>query len=255
MKKRRDFLPAIYFSVFLVVGFLLGSTIGSFTGKAATTTSNSSSQVASVQPVTGNGQHNILIIAIDRFDKPFPRLEGVWLLLYLPDFPKLTLIPLYPSLQNNGSTKADSLEKSFRLTDKRQPDSTFFASIRSMDLWWNSYVVMDETASAYLIERISGVSTNGQPINGMRAVAKLPLAWENPQDAVRAQASLLAGLCKKENQPGTPLDLKNALSELSNHLSSDINPGQLIMDWKSMTTVDKFITCEFPTIDQPIGAP
>jgi len=190
------------------------------------------------------------VVGIDRLDSSSPRLEGVWLFLYLPEIPKLTMIPLYPSLQGGASSNDSVLEKNFHLTNEKRLDPVFVSSLRSLDLWWNSSIVLDETTLAEVIERLSGVSTNGQPINGIRAVAKLPLAWEKPQEAIRAQAALLAGLCKKENKPNTPLDVIGLFDKFSNHLSSDIDAGQLLQDWKSMSASGNSVNCEFPTMDQ-----
>jgi hypothetical protein len=207
------------------------------------------------------GQRNILIIGIDRLEAAEPRLEGIWLALYVPASPKITLMPIYPSLtQNQSGHKANqdaALASSFRLDDKHKPDISFLKTLQDRGLWWNNFVVLDELAMVQIIDLTDPMSDKGEmdqegayQLNGIRTLADLPLPWENPLAAVLSQAKLLADLCHEapEVQSGPQVETSIFSDQLSHHLVTDINPDQIRRDWSNMMGIGTGISCEFPSL-------
>jgi len=268
------------FALFLFLGFRIGAVVNRLhpvqpklvqwikTTQPIVPTSLTPSETNSTQsyPLPGDnhlatGQRNILIIGIDRLEAAEPRLESIWLALYVPTSPKITLMPIYPSLtQNQTGYQANqdaTLAKGFALDDKYQPDLSFLKSLQNRGLWWNNFIVLDELAMVQIIDLTDPVGEKGETdqeqayqLNGIRTLADLPLPWENPLAAVLSQAKLLADLCHEapDVQSGKQVETSIFSDQLSHHLVTDINPEQIRKDWSNMMGIGTGISCEFPSL-------
>ena len=45
----------------------------------------------------GDGQWNLLVIAVDKLTAPYPTLTGIWLMITSAGNYNLTLVPIYPT--------------------------------------------------------------------------------------------------------------------------------------------------------------
>ena len=118
MKIKHLLLPLAVFIAFLIVGRWTGEQIERSVGDSRLKEDPASELVSSVAQIEQNNkissfapekpnptmplpqseedqsglqQRNILVIAVDTLDAPPPRLESVWLVLYLPDMAHVTL--------------------------------------------------------------------------------------------------------------------------------------------------------------------
>ena len=245
----------ISFGLFLVLGFSLGIAISRSQGNAA-----SYQEIVSTHSLGSSlptGQRNILLIGIDQLGASRPRLESAWMVLYIPGDPSLTLVPVFPVAGAAPSSQYPDLQNKFELNPDHTPSRKFFDSLKSMNLWWDHYLVMDEMAVVELINRLGTVTAKSSPINGLRAVANLPLAWENPNAAVLAQATLLKEICREVAQvnPETRWNPSRILDELSDHLATDMTAIQLQSEWQALASSKGRLTCDFPTLSQPVTQP
>jgi hypothetical protein len=192
-----------------------------------------------------NGQRNFLIVMVDQLDARSPRLEGVWLLLYIPSTPPLTLLPLYPASLGGGPDQDRQMESSFRLTGDRLPDESFLDHLSSHDLWWSNIIVIDQIALAGAIELFGGVDLGSGRVNGIRAIASLPKAAQDPKGAVQAQAGMIKSLCQRPAQLPSAKDLLAAYQLFSDHLSLDFKVEAILEDWHLFKGIP---ACEFPTL-------
>lgn len=280
MKSLRLFPFLTLFALFLFFGFRIGAAVNRLhpvqpklvqwikATQPIVPTSLTPSETNSTQsyPLPGDnhlatGQRNILIIGIDRLEAAEPRLESIWLALYVPTSPKITLMPIYPSLTQNQTgykTNQDAaLARGFGLDDKHKPDLSFLKSLQDRGLWWNNFIVLDELAMVQVIDLTDPVGEKGEmdqegayQLNGIRTLADLPLPWENPLAAVLSQAKLLADLCHEapKVQSGTQVETSIFSDQLSHHLVTDINPDQIRKDWSNMMGIGTGISCEFPSL-------
>lgn len=197
-----------------------------------------------------NGQRNLLLTWVDSLDAANPRLEGLWLILFVPNSPSLTWLPLYPdglikSIDGNSQWYAD-----FGLTPDGEIDSQFVSNLRSKDIWWNNYLVIDETGLVEIVNR--SLNVNGspaitpQPDAGVRIIANMPLAWEDPGEALKAQFDLLDSLCLSipaPNQPAGPADL---LGLLDHHLVTNLQAEEILSIRNNLRLTGGRL-CKFPT--------
>ena len=86
-------------------------------------------------------QENILVVLIDNLVTDNPTIEAVWLLLYFTDSAHLTLMPIYPSLnQDEDRDLVRVFEKAYKNKAGGIPGDKFFTSIEGKGIWWNGYL-------------------------------------------------------------------------------------------------------------------
>jgi hypothetical protein len=203
-------------------------------------------------------QRNILLIGINHLESPSPELESVWLILYLPDMPKLTLMPIYPTVgfgNARGQITVDpSLATLFQVGMDSTPDSAFFQYLSQDDIHWDSYVMVDEVALIDLIDFLGGLEEKSDPklaesgkTSGIQALARLQPTVGNPQKALFSQIQLFQQFCRTASFLNAPPQRIPVLFQtISNHLVTDLEPGQVIADLESMLSSGGEINCEFP---------
>ncbi len=239
----------MFFGVFLTIGFMLGTSAAQSKSRAPEVTPPTSTQVSATSTAAPNGQQNFLIIGVDDLKAKSPRLESIWMLLYIPPTPQFTLIPLYPSPYAGGEELQNYIESTFALESDLKPNPAFLVAVQSVNIWWNNYILLDETAMAKVINTASADNAINDPEFGSRTIATLPLAWDDPEAAVLAQAELLNGLCHDFARNFSGKNLEISSKTLSNHVSSDLSVAQLTTMLQHMTTnKSERFRCQFPTI-------
>lgn len=219
-------------------------------------TSNMSTELKAVLP--SRLQRNILVIGVNHLESPSPELEGIWLILYLPDMPRVTLMPIYPSVMrgaSGGRIIADSaLAQNFRLDSKSVPETSFFEALAELDIHWDNYLLLDEIALIDLIDFMGGLEktptvdgAQSDKTTGIQALAHLQPTLNNPEHALLSQMQIAQRLCRTHLSLNNPPErIPELFDTLGKHLVTDLQPSQVIADMKSMLPAGGGITCEFP---------
>jgi len=243
----------MFFGVFLAIGFMLGTSAAQLNGQAAEVSPPVSTLIPATSTAAPNSQQNFLIIGVNNLEAESPRLESIWMLLYIPPTPQFTLIPIYPSPYAGGEELQNYLESTFALGKDLKPDPAFLVAVQSVNIWWNNYIILDETAMANVVNTASSDNVMNNPDFGSRTIANLPLAWEEPEAAVLAQAELLNGLCHDFARNNSANKLNISSKTFSNHVSSDLSAVQLTTMLQNMTSIkSEPFRCQFPTINDAL---
>lgn len=199
--------------------------------------------------IPGNGQRNLLVIGVDDLQASQPRLDGVWLVLYIQGYPQITLLPVYPqpSGQENISP-ALSLEKSFHLVRGSEIDPAFLDALKARQLWWNNYVLFDKTTADKLFQWTKRV---GQVGSGAKSGADLPAAREDPDGALASQHKQIQDLCQAANL-STSEDLSRLIELASQHVITDLDVKEAVSEFRDLLSHPQRLACEFPTFAGPI---
>lgn len=260
MKKLRSLPYLVIFLVNLLVGYLGGSKVLPDRTGLAYPVIEQTAGLANSIPALANGQRSILLITVDRLEAQHPRLTGVWAVLYVPDNPRLTLLPIFPAL--NRSELGDELAKSFRIQQEagaRRLDPAFIRIIQEQIPWWSGYILLDKAALAEVVDYLvysPAPRPDSSPFNqssdpakgyGSQAVAGLRDAGEDPYSALFSQASLYQELCwglawREANQTREPAGLINK------HFSTDLNPEEILTEIQELRGLGGSLVCEFPTL-------
>ncbi len=286
MKTRHLVFPFLVFAVFVIAGHWTGkqierSVISSDQGdvqrarlveqiasdKADWVDDSFAPQRSSTLPVPTSEQtqqriqqKNILVIGVDHLDAPQPRLEAVWLALYLPNMPQLYLMPLYPSVIPDGDNLNiqvnDLYPGLFDLTPGGAPDPDFLELLDEQEIWWTNYIVLDSNALAGVVDYSGGVESVDrrqknklEKLDGEQALASIPNTLEDPQGAIFSQVQLIQRLCQKSPQLDFSLiRIDKLLSSLHEHIHTDLTAQQVVDDIDSMQAFGGGFVCEFPSI-------
>jgi hypothetical protein len=285
MTIRRLLIPLLAFTSFLVAGLLIGSRLGntvndyhtlSRKNTQALWTAENTNQLdgfnapqasfltppilADIPTARRAPQRNILIVAVDDIDAAQPRLEAIWLVLYLPDFPHATLMPIHPQVRMEGSTlKIDAdgqFAQAFKLTSEKQPSPAFFEAVLSKDIWWNNYLLIDKETLDLLVDLLETNSNSarishnsGRAMSVHQAAEKLISTQTNPQAGLLSQAQLAQHICHARIQPLAAADLvRSIFNQLNEHMTTDLRPEQILKDINSMLEFGGSISCEFPSL-------
>jgi hypothetical protein len=264
MKKLRSLPYLVIFLVNLLVGFLGGSKVFPERAGNIYPMVELAVQMDNPIPAMANGQRSILLITVDKLDARKPRLTGVWALLYVPTNPRLTLIPVFPTL-NNRDTKGE-LAKSFKIQQEassRKLDPTFIRLIQEQIPWWSGHIILDQRALAEVVDLwvySSGMISNNSPSNDDKRSAKnnriqiisdLSDAWDDPYSALFSQASLYQELCW--GMAWSEIDFKTSQTQelviaIRKHFSSDLDPELILTEILNLRDLGGNFICEFPTL-------
>jgi len=259
MNKLRAITATVIFLFSLVLGFLAGAYAMQFKQSihipprfTPSDTQPVSTQATHSPPVrASNGQRNILLITIDHFSSKTPQIEGVWLVIDFPSASHLTLLPVYPTATPDGAVKNQSLATQFSLDSSGLPSPEFLDGITALDLWWDSYIVLDQIGLAELVDQVSGADLAGEALDGLREVSAIPSPNDDPPiAALRSQAALFQALCKKMASLTTPGQPAEIINRLSQHFTSDLPPERIASGLHDLLSPSGSLSCEFPSLPQ-----
>ncbi len=212
------------------------------------------------KPPTRMEQHNVLLIGVDDLGSLTPTLESVWLILYIPDLPQITWMPIYPHVlrrQDGMHIEARaSVREAFNITNGAYPSQGFLSIIEEEGIWWDYYILVDQTAVIELIDSLGGIDSltpgkipETKKSSGSEAFSDLRSTSGNLQEALISQANLIQQLCRIP--PESYLKLDQALSifkQLDDHLKTDLTPQQIIEGLQSMVGNGGRFVCDFPSL-------
>jgi hypothetical protein len=197
-------------------------------------------------PMAGS-QQNVLVILVDRQIEQNPKLEGVWLVVYMPNTPHLTFLPIFPVGLSGQTAQDASLAGSFRLDSHKRPTIDFLKAIEAKDIRWNDVLVFDKVSLAVLIDLSGGLDSAQGLMGGTNAVSRLPSAWQEPRTALENQAALAGGICQKMDRlMGNP-DTARLMELLAGRVYSEVEFLIHFPGWSNFRNFGGNVSCEFPT--------
>jgi hypothetical protein len=250
-RKAVRFLPILLFvSMCLAAGIVTVAAAGRLVGTMAETAPLDAApgEPEALRPAVSNGQHNVLLVLVDQLTTASSDLQGVWLVLRLPDSPRLVFLPLYPDGSNGDPDQDAVLKKLFTLEQDGRPGAAFLKGLKSRDVWWDYYLVVDQYLLRELVDLVGGVDLQGETLSGAQSLERLPSVDKDPESSLAGQARLLDALCKRSDRFG---DLSTQVSSprpLLAHLRSDFGTDAITGAWLRLQAYGIDLSCEFPTL-------
>lgn len=222
---------------------LLGLYAGGLTGQSSKPTPNLVTTV--VKPTAE--QHTLILIQADDLTLSNPKLIGIWLLLYYPNYPKLTLLLLYPGMGGMNDLKARSLEQKFSLSPDGTLGPDFKSALDSFGFKSNGYMVIDNYGVTQWIDWLGGISYNDQNgnLNGLSVINKLPPLGQDDKNTGVWLKQVSNGVCSKIGQITVDANWTTLLNVIApDHFHTDLSLELLLGDWKQIKSQGSAITCE-----------
>lgn len=257
-------LPSIPYLIVFIASLLVGYRTGS--GFSIPDLAEKQSKVSpptQSRPleVLANGQRSILFVLVDEIQSSSPRLESVWVILYMPGDPRLTLMPIFPSATGNSPRVEEELLASFKIQWKGGAPAIhmdFLKALESMDFWWSGSVLLDEQA---LSQIIASVEAQGRPaiwtrlFNGTQPEKEnapiFPARRDDKQAALLDQVNFYQELCwnaVKGASSGEDSEGFDILELMPDHLIIDFDFDQLKAELQDLRGHGSSLYCEFPVL-------
>jgi hypothetical protein len=259
MRNNRVIIVTTIFLVSVFLGFLGGAYIIQYgqTARRLHPPVASRTQAVSVAPThtvpvkTSNGQHNLLLITVDNLISNTPQVEGIWLVIDLQNNSHLSLLPVYPAINLDGTLSKTSLAGHFSLDSKKAPSTDFLNNIASLDLSWDSYIVLDHMGLAELGDPVGKAELTGEATDAEREVSVIPSPYDDPQAALRSQVALFETACKELSSLSRFEKAGEIVNRLSRHLVSNLPTARIVSGLENLLSVNGSLFCEFPVLPQP----
>jgi hypothetical protein len=192
-------------------------------------------------------QRTIVLIIADDLMAVAPRLISTWIVLYRPNLPRITFLPLYPPNTVTLIENPPDLAGTFVLGLDKTPSEAFANSLRKYKFDWNGYILTDYVGVAQTIDWLGGIQLNNNPLDGSSALSSLVNPWEDPMGALQSQQGLLSNVCAKVSTLKAEANwLELAGKLMPQHLHTSISLEAAIIDWKSLASGSESIYCEAP---------
>jgi len=203
--------------------------------------------------VNNSKQRSILIITVNDLKVNGAKLDSIWLLLYVPNLPEITLIPVYPKINSSGdSIKVDldyDLQTKFKLEPGGILDPIFLAHLRENGVTWSKYIILDRSS----INQIDQFATNPQiehPSGSYHGELSSIITDKELTTAERilSQAKIAQNICHHYTELMlTPDTVLKYFPRLVDRIETDINAQEAAYE---IWTFDKAMAgfrCVFPS--------
>lgn len=212
------------------------------------------------EPVQFQKQRNVLLIGVDDLRAVSPSLEGAWLILYIPDLPQISWMPVYPQVLRGQDgihieAKAE-IREAYAITANADPSQAFLNVLEEEGIWWDYYIVIDQKAVIELIDSLGGIdsitpdgASADTRTSGTDAFSDLRSTKGNLQEALISQANLIQQLCRVP--PESYLDIDRVVSiyqKLDQHMKTDITPHEIVERLQGMANNGGRFVCDFPSL-------
>jgi hypothetical protein len=174
------------------------------------------------------------------------------MILYHPDFPKISLIPLFPESTSIPVDLSLEIANEISLDEQGLPEEAFFEMLTRANYWWSGYVLMDQFAMISIIDSLGGIDLGDGTHNGALTIGNLPIASVDPGAAVTAQSTLLSKICALILTHDAAIAVEDVLSLFPRHIRSDRTSLDLKSIWQTIITAEQQFSCSFPTIDSSV---
>ena len=177
----------------------------------------------------------VLILGIDRFDRPDPELRAIWLLTVQPPEKNVILagVPTNLDLVEGANV---TLESFFAWTPDEVVAPPFLEAIeRALRVEVDIVVVMDEYAFTSVVDYLGGLPLEGDlglplddhHLTGQQVLALHTVFASDPDSLVSLQANIIQGLIPQVQKLGANPDLDLLLALLPDHANVSIHEAQL----------------------------
>ena len=195
---------------------------------------------ASVTPQYHN-QQNLILIQVDNLAVSKPRLEAVWLMLFKPDLPQITLLLLYPSPKDPYG----QLASQFNTSPAGELDPAFNKALISFGFSYQGFILLDEAGFVQWIDWLGGININGNSYTGAQALNDMPKPWQDLGEALTQQRLAATAICIRLGQ--LPLDvnwfpLLNRL--IPDHMQTNLTLPETVSIWNQMETSLSHFNCK-----------
>ena len=199
-----------------------------------------------------NGQRTILLIGVNTLDPFKAELESLWLVTNLPPDTTLEFLPIINTEKDTKSDFEGRLYSSFKLDKKNgnlTPAQDFVRILKENNYWWSGYFIIDHIALSGMIDNLENAEDNGKVISEYQAGIEIPEDKNNPQNAFSIDLTLIQTTCQRLSEISHTPDLLNRFLLDPNHLHTDLDRNEIVIEWNALLSNGHSPNCSFPTLE------
>lgn len=200
-------------------------------------------------------QRKILVMVVKNLSEKKARLVSVWFATYVPSRSQATMFPLYPASLSGGAADDQAMVDAFQLRPDGKPDQAFLELLRSKNITWDNFLLLDEFGLAELIDMTGGMDLGQGPMDGMQTLAQIPGSTAEPKAAFFAHATLAQGLCLSSNDLIQKMEVADVTRRLASHMLTDLTEKNIAEEWRRLRPTNTGISCEFPNLAELFQMP
>jgi len=238
---------ALYVAVFLVlffIGIVGGRSIGMIMFSRGPSQKDFVDNSASL---INNGQHNLLVITVDQLASAKPVLESIWLLITYPEISNLTLVPIFPTGQDDMKTDDLTLAQTFVMTAQQTPNSDFLELIREK-IYWDNYLVVDQKGVSNVLKILQQYPKGSPGTENQTNMILLPQIGQEIDRSLENQVRIWNGVCLELSRISNAGEMENLIQQISPHIRTNLVLEELSQQWLLEQPNDFQMGCEFPTL-------
>ena len=202
-------------------------------------------------PTLSDGERILLLAGVDQLNTPQPQLKSLWLLTYYLDDRPVQLLPIYPPQENDQSLLESQIQERFsvvKVDGVAQLNPQFLNLLVENDFWLSGYVLIDDHATASIIDMLGGLPTTSGLCSGEQILKSIPQPADHPQKAQSQQATLLRQACLAVTRLSEQPEWDAVTALMPEHMITDLNPVRLLSEIKILVSDLSRLRCEFPSI-------
>ncbi len=171
----------------------------------------------------------ILVLGVDRFDRPDPELQAVWIVTIHPTETEV-LFSGVPTNLALDEAEAVQLRSFFAWSPEAGVTPPFIEALeRALHIQVDTIVVLDERGFAALVDYLGGLPFEGGALSGDQVLALHTVFRDDPLGLVRLQASVLENIEPQVRKLGTAPDLEPLLALIPEHAQLSEHTAQFVL--------------------------
>ena len=195
----------------------------------------------------GNGQHNLIVLIVDKLADHQPKLEGFWLLITIPENPELTLVPIFPNSQDELPSMP-SYSAAFAMTAANQPGARFLDLLTEQVLW-DHYLIIDRNDASSILNYLETASTNVTNTQISVSTAINSDAGSTYELTLDQQIQLWQTACSNLTNFSKTNEIETLFNQLSSYIETNLNWDQLPLNSWAAANEEVKVECDFPTLN------
>jgi hypothetical protein len=195
----------------------------------------------------GNHQKNLLFLVVDQLASPEPVLVGIWLLITHPEFPNLTLVPVFSPNPADSTVEETNWLKLFSMTAQQTLSNEFIAAAHNHILW-DRYLIIDQKGIEAGLNILQQIGDRTVPEDISTHQSLLPTIGSNFNLKLDSQIELWKMVCREVSPHSELSEIEGLFQQITPFIRTDLDRDEIGQYWPINHEDDFQFGCEFPTL-------
>ncbi len=199
-----------------------------------------------------NGQRNFLLIGVNTLDPFEAKLESLWLVTNFPPDTTLQFLPIFTPGNETNSDFENQLYHFFTLEKKNDNlalASDFIEVLKENNYWWSGYIVIDHVAMEEIINKLGEANDNAEFFSANQIINEDLAIMGNSQNSFSIDLTHMRTACQLLSGFSQNPELLTYLLLDSDHVATDLDRNQLLLEWNALSSNVQSFNCRFPTLE------